>query len=249
MRRFISSLLAVVTVGFCFVQDTRAAETKSDQPTIRVMLVTGVDYPGHHWWKTAPVVRDLLQQDKRLQVRVFEDPAVLGSQLLFDYDVVLFHFKNYDPLKREELVKKNLKQFVAEGKGVVAIHFACGAFDGWPEYVDLVGRIWDKKNGHDPRGPFTVKIVDTRHSITRYMKDFGTDDELYIGLTGDPTINTLAAARSKVTGKYHPMAFTSSYGKGRIFHTPLGHDARAMQSPGFGTLIRRGTIWAAGQNP
>ena len=46
----------------------------------------------------------------------------------------------------------------------------------------------------------------------------------------------LATAHSKVTGKDHPMAFVFEYGKGRVFHTPLGHDVRAHRD------ARRGRI-------
>jgi len=59
----------------------------------------------------------------------------------------------------------------------------------------------------------------------------------------------LAFARSKVTGKDHPMAFTFQYGKGRVFHTPLGHDERAIRTPGTAELIRRGCAWAASVDP
>ena len=35
------------------------------------------------------------------------------------------------------------------------------------------------------------------------------------------------------------------YGKGRVFHTILGHDAVAMQCAGFAATFQRGTEWAA----
>jgi type 1 glutamine amidotransferase len=41
------------------------------------------------------------------------------------------------------------------------------------------------------------------------------------------------------------MIFTISYGKGRVFHTPLGHDLGAMNCAGFQTTVERGTEWAA----
>ena len=34
------------------------------------------------------------------------------------------------------------------------------------------------------------------------------------------------------------MAFVFEYGKGRVFHTPLGHDVRAIEMPGVAELIR-----------
>jgi uncharacterized protein len=36
-----------------------------------------------------------------------------------------------------------------------------------------------------------------------------------------------------------------SYGKGRIFHTTLGHDVNGMSGVGFVTTLQRGAEWAA----
>ena len=47
--------------------------------------------------------------------------------------------------------------------------------------------------------------------------------------------------------KVYPMVFVLNYGKGRVFHTVLGHDARAYASPGVGELLRRACAWAAGR--
>ena len=35
------------------------------------------------------------------------------------------------------------------------------------------------------------------------------------------------------------------YGKGRIFHTPMGHDLTGMHCVGFIATLQRGTEWAA----
>ncbi len=40
------------------------------------------------------------------------------------------------------------------------------------------------------------------------------------------------------------MIMTITYGKGRVFHTPLGHDVEAMQCRGFYEIMQRGTEWA-----
>jgi len=217
---------------------------------VSVLLVTGVDYKGYHWKKTAPALRDVLKQDKRFEVQTVEDHEFLASESIFDYDVILFHFKNYGPTKQAEKVRANLKRFVDQGGGLVLYHFACGAFEDWKEFEQLAGRVWDKKKrGHDPRGPFTVNIVDADHPATQGMSDFETDDELYTCLGGDRPIRVLATARSKVDGLDYPMAFVLEYGKGRIFHTPLGHDVKAVTMPGAAELIRRGCLWAASKEP
>jgi uncharacterized protein len=41
------------------------------------------------------------------------------------------------------------------------------------------------------------------------------------------------------------MLMTIQYGKGRVFHTTLGHDPEAMRCVGFITTLQRGAEWAA----
>jgi len=226
-----------------------APEAKETTDPIRLLSVTGIDSNAHDWKERSQAIGRILAEDKRFQVRVVEDPEFLATSELFDYDVALLHFRNLKPLVRGKQVKENLAGFVKQGKGLVVIHGVSGAFPDWPEFRNLIGRVWGPKFGHDPRGPFAVKIVNTEHAITRKMKNFKTDDELYVGFVGDRPIEILATARSKLTGKDEPVAFTLQYGKGRVFHTPLGHDAKAILTPGPAELIRRGCAWAAGQEP
>jgi len=216
----------------------------------RVLLVTGVDYPGHPWRETAPVLAKLLRQDARLAVTVIEDPCLLDSVAMRYYHAVLLHFMNWEVPAPGEAARQNLRAFVTGGGGLILVHFACGAWQDWPEFKNLAGRAWDPKlRGHDPRGPFTVKIVDPGHPVTRDLADFETDDELYTCLAGDRPIHVLAAAKSKVDAKDYPMAFVLEYGQGRVFHSPLGHDVKAFQPAGVGDLLRRGCAWAAGLPP
>ena len=58
-------------------------------------------------------------------------------------------------------------------------------------------------------------------------------------------VTVLATAESDVTHQNEPILMTISYGKGRIFHTTMGHDAVAMNDVGFVTTLNRGTEWAA----
>ena len=75
-------------------------------------------------------------------------------------------------------------------------------------------------------------------------------DELYHGMRGPAeNVHLLATAfsdrKAGGTGAHEPMIWTVSYGKGRVFHTPMGHDVSAMRCVGFITTVRRGTEWAA----
>jgi HEAT repeat protein len=49
----------------------------------------------------------------------------------------------------------------------------------------------------------------------------------------------------KGTGEHEPILFTVKYGKGRVFHTVLGHGPEQLRSVGFIVTFLRGTEWAA----
>lgn len=221
----------------------------SDEP-VRVLIVTGIDYPGHVWRETAPVLRSILEEEPRLTVRIAEDPHFLDSPAIADYDVILLHFQNWEVPGPGIAARENLRRFVVNGGGLVSVHFACGAWHGeWPEFETIVGRVWHGPKGlqHDPRGRFLVRIMDEQHPVTRGIEDFETDDELYTCLTGEAPIHVLAEATSAVDGKEHPMVFVRSYGGGRVFLTTLGHDRVAFLSGAVPQLIRQGCLWASGR--
>lgn len=237
------TFLAAVLSGVAFAQ--------TSAPPVRVLLVTGQDWPGHLWRETAPTLRKILEADKCATVRILEDPHALDSATLTNYSVVLLHFQNWETPGPGAPARENLRRFVENGGGLMSVHFACGAWHGeWLEFQNIVGRVWHGagpgKAQHDPRGRFTVRIVDKEHPITRGLADFETDDELYTCLTGDAPIHLLAQAKSKVDQRDHAMAFTREYGKGRVFLTTLGHDVKAFTNSCVPQLLRQGCAWAAG---
>lgn len=216
----------------------------------KVLIVTGIDHPAHNWRQTAPALAGVLREDPRLQVDVVEEPEILGTSKPLDYDVVVLHFMNWEKPDPGPQARANLRKFVHGGKGLFIVHFGCGAFRTWPEFRNLAGRVWDPKlRAHDPKGSFQVDIIDREHPITSGMQAFETDDELYTCLAGDRPIRLLATAHSKVDGKDYPMAFVLDYGKGRVFHSALGHDVKAICNPNVAELFRRGCAWAAGLAP
>jgi type 1 glutamine amidotransferase len=46
-----------------------------------------------------------------------------------------------------------------------------------------------------------------------------------------------------------PLAWTRSYGNGRVFYTALGHEEGVWRDPRFQTLLRNAVLWATAGTP
>lgn len=105
---------------------------------------------------------------------------------------------------------------------------------------------------HGSQHEFAIVVRENSHPITKGMPTewMHTKDELYDKLRG-PAVNMqiLATAYASPefggTGRHEPMLMTIKYGKGRVFHTPMGHADYSQECVGFITTLQRGTEWAA----
>jgi len=105
---------------------------------------------------------------------------------------------------------------------------------------------------HGPQHEFQVTTRDRFHPIMAGLPDkwMHAKDELYSTLRGPAKNMTILATAyadpaQKGTGENEPALFTVRYGKGRVFHTVLGHAPEQMRSVGFIVTYQRGTEWAA----
>ncbi|MEQ9410105.1 MAG: ThuA domain-containing protein [Fuerstiella sp.] len=190
-----------------------------------------------------------------------------------DYDVVISNFGHgAAPWPKE--TQQAFEDFVSGGGGFVVVHAADNSFPEWPAYNEMIGLGgWGGRNeksgpyvytnakgdvirdtsagrggNHGKQWEFPVVIRNGDHPVTKGMpvEWLHTQDELYDQLRGPArNMEILATAESQVTQRHEPMIFTVKYGKGRVFHTPMGHADYSMECVGFITTLVRGTEWAA----
>lgn len=113
---------------------------------------------------------------------------------------------------------------------------------------------------HGPQHEFLVRARKADHPILKGLPVMWMHgkDELYSKLRG-PAKNMEILATAYADTAYHgtardePMLMTLTYGKGRIFHTAMGHIGKDATHPatecvGFIVTFQRGAEWAASGN-
>jgi type 1 glutamine amidotransferase len=186
------------------------------------------------------------------------------------YDVVI---GNYNGQEWPDEVKASFEEYVKGGGAFVCVHAADNSFTNWKAYNEMIGlggwggrnekhgpylyvkdgklfRDTSKGSGgsHGPQHEFQVHLFGEEHPITKGMPKVWkhTKDELYDSLRGPAeNIEVLAYAESPKSGRKEPMMMALTYGKGRVFHTPMGHADYSMKCVGFYITLQRGSEWAA----
>jgi uncharacterized protein len=98
---------------------------------------------------------------------------------------------------------------------------------------------------HDRQRPLTIDVVASDHPIMRgFPQKWQTiDEELYELERVWPGMTPLAQAHSVESQKVHPVIWTNTHGKARVFVTSLGHNNEMMANPVYLDLVTRGLLW------
>jgi uncharacterized protein len=187
-----------------------------------------------------------------------------------DYNIVVMNY-NGDNWPAE--TQKDFESFVSGGGGLVIVHAADNSFRNWKEFNKMIGiGGWGGRNETDgpyvywqdgkivrdtsrgPGGthgaqiPFAVEVRVADHPITKGLpeKFMHDKDELYSRMRGPAeNMTVLATSMSNSTRREEPILMTIDYGKGRVFHTMMGHDVPQCRCVAFIVTLQRGAEWAA----
>ncbi|MEM6470481.1 MAG: ThuA domain-containing protein [Planctomycetota bacterium] len=237
-----------------------------------MLLIDGQN--NHDWKRCSPVMMATLENTGRFVIDratvTKEDVADFHPDFRA-YDVVL---SNYNGSSWTEETKTAFEKYIVNGGNLVVVHAADNSFPKWEAYNRMIGLGgWggrNEKNGpyvywedgkivrDESKGrggahgkPWTYKVIirNADHPITRGLPTefLQVKEELYDRLRGPAeNMEILATGFTKGGSERHePVLMTIAYGKGRVFHTVMGHDHKSMQGVAFQETLIRGTEWAA----
>lgn len=193
--------------------------------------------------------------------------AAPGDELAFETEPGLDVLADADRLRGFDLVvsvwtsgrltqaqEEGLLAAVRSGTAVGAVHGAATAFRDSPGYQAVVGGQFVVHPGGED---VTYRVtVDPGHPLAAGLDPFELTTEQYY-LHVDPANRVLASTAFDDPDEpltaggavAMPVAWTRSYGAGRVFYCALGHRPEVFDVPGAAALTARGLRWAADALP
>ncbi len=218
-----------------------APRAQAGDPAAPRLKVLFLGDKGHHDPADRAAQIKPVLASRGLDVDYTERMEDLNPETLGRYDALLVYANTTRIAPDQE---KALLNYVEGGGGFAPIHCASYCFLNSPRYIALVGAQFLRHG----TGVFEVKAVEPAHPIMKGLALFRTWDETYVHHKHNEKDRTVLETRAEGAGA-EPWTWVRTQGKGRVFYTAYGHDARTWQEPGFHDLLERGIRWAANKGP
>jgi type 1 glutamine amidotransferase len=203
---------------------------------MKLLLITGGLHPYN---QTTPIISKSLRSGGHT-VRVSNSAKELSTPTVSGFDAIVLNtwrrntfVEDVENLRRSyrwgavgndftSSQRAGLKSFVESGGGLVSLHISPDSSPDWPEMKKLTGGGWvSGVSTHHRFGRLKVLVIKPSHPVAEGIDDFETEDELYTDMDLQPDIDVFLGA--ELDGVECPLAWTTSYGEGKVVNISLGH--------------------------
>ena len=208
-------------------------------------LIVYGGWSGHDPEECAAIYRRWLHEDG-FSVRMATETSAFADPSIHDLSLIVPIFTMS---KIEKAEVENLTKAVAGGVGLAGHHGGMSdAFRDAVDYQFMVGGQWVAHPGNII--DYTVDVADPLDPVMAGIKSFPYTSEQYY-MHVDPSNHVLATTTFSgahapwIEGVTMPVVWKRMHGKGRVFHSTLGHQAKEFENLEMATILRRGVNWAA----
>jgi uncharacterized protein len=196
------------------------------------------------------VLKQLGENSRAFRVTATEDVAAFTTENLRHYAAVMFFTTGELPMSDAQ--KAALLAFVRSGRGFLGVHSATDTFYKWPEYRKLIGGYFNEHPWHQK---VTIDVADPGNPLVGFLApSFAISDEIYqirdfdaqasrVLLRLDPKSVDLEAKNVHRQDYGWPLAWTRSFGRGRVFYTALGHEEAVWRDPRYQQMLTNAILW------
>lgn len=166
-------------------------------------------------------------------------PDAISPAALANTDVVMF-VNTTGELAPES--RAPLLDWIRNGGTFVGVHSASDTWHESPDYIEMLGGEFES---HPDQSLVNVDVVVRTNASTATLESpHPLFEEIYRFANFDPSRVTLLLATDGL-----PLAWTKSYGAGRVFYTALGHRIDVWTSPWFRQHLTGALAWALHREP
>ena len=200
------------------------------------------------------IVKEIGEESGAFDVTVTEDVGAFTKENLKNYDAVMFYTTGELPMTEEE--KSAFADFIRSGHGFVGVHSATDTFYTWATYGDIIGGWF---NNHPWHQLVTIDVVDPKSKLVSFLgNSFQINDEIYqisdfkaetshVLLRLDPKSVDTQKEGARVRYYGWPVAWTRTFGKGRVYYNSLGHEDAVWKAPRYQEMLLNGIRWVTRQ--
>lgn len=205
--------------------------------------------------------RNFLELSKGVfEVDVTQDGKLVSRDNLAGYHAVVF----FTAINPPGVDHDALLEWVRQGGAFIGIHSTANTYQNHAGFGEMLGARYDRRPWRTKQNPQTkvrVKVNDPEHLATRHLdgsfeiaddiyqfKQF-QDDQVQLLLSIYPESLDLTLPKVNRKDRHLPVAWSKSYGQGRVFYTALGDWEQTWKDPRYRTHLIGGIQWAIGSDP
>jgi type 1 glutamine amidotransferase len=194
---------------------------------------------------TARQVMSSLAAGGEFTVTTTEDLAAINASALASHDVLFFALTSGELAFTTEQ-RAAILGFVSNGGGFMGAHSATDTLYDWPQYGQLVGAYFKE---HPWTQLASVIVEERSHPSTSTLGDrFSIEEEFYTFRENPrPRVQVLLRLDPASVGSSgdYPLAWSQSFGNGRVYYNALGHFPATWNNTLFQRQLTGAIRWAA----
>ena len=226
-----------------YIKELTAASAARKPGTVRGLLITGGHDHDASFYTIFEGVKELAG------LPVVSSATAFKTDLRGKYDVVIMYDFSRD---LDDVGKKNLRDYVESGGGVVVLHHALLDYQNWAWWTDQAvgGSYRLSREGDRPSSSvknnqqLSVTPAET-HPITAGIAPFHVEDETYKNMRFSPKVRPLLTTDNPTSDTN--LAWIGPDESFRVVAIQLGHGPTAFSNSSYRAIVHNAILWAAGK--